>query len=185
MASKGGMFSPEEIAYLKSLPAVVEATAKRITYSNAFKEHCMRRYAEGASPVKLFREAGLDPSLVGSKRIERCFARWREEASRRGNGNERIIRPPQQEIRGGGIRRPIRSLHASDPDGFDLEPGRRAIVFPVADGSDGDLRDVLIAQQVRRIAELEREVDMLHAIINAKRESEPPQPDEPPRQPAD
>ncbi|KAB8288256.1 hypothetical protein DSM100688_0823, partial [Bifidobacterium ramosum] len=78
MASGGGAFSPEEVAYLRSLPAVVAASRKRITYSDAFKEYCIRQYNEGASPVKLFREAGLDPALIGHKRIEHCFARWRQ-----------------------------------------------------------------------------------------------------------
>lgn len=32
MSNGGGMFSPEEVAYLKTLPAVAEATARRITY---------------------------------------------------------------------------------------------------------------------------------------------------------
>lgn len=81
MSNGGGMFSPEEVAYLKTLPAVAEATSRRITYSEAFKQSCMRRYRAGESPVKLFREAGLDPALIGYKRIERCFARWRKSTS--------------------------------------------------------------------------------------------------------
>ena len=43
MSNGGGMFSPEEVAYLKTLPAVAEATARRIIYSEAFKQSCMRR----------------------------------------------------------------------------------------------------------------------------------------------
>jgi hypothetical protein len=78
MTSGGGTFSPEEIKYLKSLPAVAEATAKRITYTDDFKRYCVVHYNEGASPVRMFREAGLDPALIGYKRIERCIARWRE-----------------------------------------------------------------------------------------------------------
>ena len=78
MTSGGGTFSPEEIKYLKSLSAVAEATAKRITYTDDFKRYCVVHYNEGASPVRMFREAGLDPALIGYKRIERCIARWRE-----------------------------------------------------------------------------------------------------------
>ncbi len=74
------MFSPEEVEYLRTLPAVVRVTERRITYSDAFKNACVRRYLAGESPVKLFREAGLDPAIIGHKRIERCFARWREHA---------------------------------------------------------------------------------------------------------
>ena len=78
MTSGGGTFSPEEIKYLKSLSAVAEATAKRITYTDDFKRYCVVHYNEGASPVRMFREAGLDPALIGYKRIERCIARWKE-----------------------------------------------------------------------------------------------------------
>ena len=78
MTVGGGAFSPEEVKYLKSLPAVAEATSKRITYTDDFKRYCVTRYNEGASPVRLFREAGLDSALIGYKRIERCLARWRE-----------------------------------------------------------------------------------------------------------
>ena len=38
--------------------------------------HCAVRRA-GEKPTALFREAGLDPKLIGYKRIERAFARWR------------------------------------------------------------------------------------------------------------
>lgn len=78
MTVGGGAFSPEEVKYLKSLPAVAEATSRRITYTDGFKRYCVTRYNEGASPVRLFREAGLDSALIGYKRIERCLARWRE-----------------------------------------------------------------------------------------------------------
>ncbi len=37
----------------------------------------MERYYAGESPAAIFREAGLDPSLIGYKRIERSIARWR------------------------------------------------------------------------------------------------------------
>lgn len=74
MCNGGGAFSPEEVEYLRSLPVVAEATSRRITYTESFKHNCMRRYHAGESPVELFREAGLDPSLIGYKRIERCFA---------------------------------------------------------------------------------------------------------------
>ena len=77
MASGGGAFSVEEVAYLKTLPAVADATRNRIIYTEEFKVDCVLRYAQGESPVQLFREAGLDPSLIGYKRIECAIARWR------------------------------------------------------------------------------------------------------------
>ena len=50
MAAGGGMFSPEEVEYLRTLPAVVRVTEKRITYSDAFKNACVRRYLAGEPP---------------------------------------------------------------------------------------------------------------------------------------
>ena len=108
MTSGGGTFSPEEIKYLKSLSAVAEATAKRITYTDDFKRYCVVHYNEGASPVRMFREAGLDPALIGYKRIERCLARWREsqdEILNSGNAKAGVRRPfpcgPVQATRAG------------------------------------------------------------------------------------
>ena len=67
-------FSKDEIDYLYSLPAVVRVTKSRITYAEAFKRECARRYMMGESPTRVFREAGLDPALIGYKRVERCVA---------------------------------------------------------------------------------------------------------------
>ena len=61
-----------------SLAAVDSVDASsRIHYADWFRDECMRRYRAGEKPTALFREAGLDPRLVGYKRIERALARWR------------------------------------------------------------------------------------------------------------
>ena len=62
-----------------SLDAVESVTQYRICYSKEFRDDCMRRYAEGGSPAAIFREAGLDPKIIGYKRVERCIARWKAE----------------------------------------------------------------------------------------------------------
>ncbi|WP_318793190.1 hypothetical protein, partial [Bifidobacterium longum] len=46
---------------------------------DSFKREAVTRYRRGESPVRIFREAGLDPRLIGNKRIERCIARWKRE----------------------------------------------------------------------------------------------------------
>lgn len=120
MTSGGGTFSPEEIKYLKSLPAVAEATAKRITYTDDFKRYCVVHYNEGASPVRMFREAGLDPALIGYKRIERCLARWREsqdEILNSGNAKAGV------ENKLGGV-----PMFLSTPWGVDVSGFRLAVV---------------------------------------------------------
>ncbi|MGJ0652223.1 hypothetical protein ACR74F_08955, partial [Bifidobacterium longum subsp. longum] len=106
MTSGGGTFSPEEIKYLKSLPAVAEATAKRITYTDDFKRYCVVRYNEGASPVRMFREAGLDPALIGYKRIERCLVYFVKSVFRVGGGAVFLDCDPRR-------RRPWRSTRGN------------------------------------------------------------------------
>ena len=48
-------FSKDEIDYLYSLPAVVRVTKSRITYAEAFKRECARRYMMGESPTRVSR----------------------------------------------------------------------------------------------------------------------------------
>lgn len=160
------MFSPEEVEYLRTLPAVVRVTERRITYSDAFKNACVRRYLAGESPVKLFREAGLDPAIIGHKRIERCFARWCEHAL---DGDNPSTMWNSENNRGGG-HSPSNSGVADSPtdkasetagrpDGVKTEP--RAIVFHPRKNEQVDMRDLMIYQQVRRIDELERRISEL------------------------
>ena len=188
MTSGGGTFSPEEIKYLKSLSAVAEATAKRITYTDDFKRYCVVHYNEGASPVRMFREAGLDPALIGYKRIERCLARWRESQDEILNSGNAKAGADSELFRSGAAGAPNipesaraarawrDSAESSLPAGtgsesdFHVSPERRAIIFPVSrKEQNNDLRDLLIAQQVRRIDELERQVDMLEALLHSGR----------------
>ncbi|WP_291533548.1 hypothetical protein [Bifidobacterium sp. UBA6881] len=72
-------FTAKVRRYLGSLEAVESVTQYRISYSKKFRDDCMRRYAEGGSPAVIFREAGLDPKIIGYKRVERCIARWKAE----------------------------------------------------------------------------------------------------------
>lgn len=191
MTSGGGTFSPEEIKYLKSLSAVAEATAKRITYADDFKRYCVVHYNEGASPVRMFREAGLDPALIGYKRIERCLARWRESQDEILNSGNAKAGADSELFRSGAAGAPNipesaraarawrDSAESSLPAGtgsesdFHVSPERRAIIFPVSrKEQNNDLRDLLISQQVRRIDELERQVDMLEALLHGRRRKE-------------
>lgn len=69
-------FDDKTIHYLETLPAVVRATRKRITYTREFQQHVRDAYRNGERPVDIFRRAGLGPGIIGYKRIERCIARW-------------------------------------------------------------------------------------------------------------
>ena len=73
-----GRLSEEEIAQLKQNKYVIDANETRIIYSNEFKEFFMKEYKKGANPREIFRSGGFDPEVLGTKRIERACARWRE-----------------------------------------------------------------------------------------------------------
>ena len=77
-----GKFTAKERAYLASLPAVKSVSATHIRYTDRFRVEVMCRYHAGESPSAMFREAGLDPKLIGYKRVERCIARWKQQEAR-------------------------------------------------------------------------------------------------------
>lgn len=147
MSSRGGAFSAEEVSYLKTLPAVADVTRKRITYTEEFKLDCVRRYSQGESPVKIFRDAGLEPSLVGYKRIECAIARWR-----------RTMGVPTTKVsKGKGPAGP----NPFAPPRVDPAFGSSAALNAQGETPSlghADMRDMLIYQQVRRIDELEHQV---------------------------
>lgn len=75
-------FTEQTASLLKSLEAIdhIDRDAGRIYYSEKFKRHVISSWHGGGrdSPTALFRKAGLGPEVIGSKRIERCVARWRD-----------------------------------------------------------------------------------------------------------
>ncbi|KFI93195.1 hypothetical protein BISA_1360 [Bifidobacterium saguini DSM 23967] len=75
----GGSFTERQMAWLSQLAAVRRVSRTRIYYTEEFKQATIRRYRNGEHPVDIFREAGLDPAVIGHKRIERCINRWKDE----------------------------------------------------------------------------------------------------------
>lgn len=70
--------TPEEIKILSKNPNVVSVNEDRIVYSDAFKKHFVEHYFMGEKPGAIFRSAGFDLKILGSKRVERASYRWRE-----------------------------------------------------------------------------------------------------------
>ena len=73
-----GWLTNAEIEELKKNEYVIEADHYRITYSDDFKVLFMKNYNSGQKPKEIFEAAGFDPEVLGSKRIERAAARWKE-----------------------------------------------------------------------------------------------------------
>lgn len=140
-------FTPDEIAYLEGLPAVESVTPTRICYTKAFARECLRRNLQGEGPTKLFIEAGMPPALIGRKRIERCFARWRQDA-------DRVLawKDEPSEARGFALS----SVWQTPQDPRELETLMKA-----RRDASTDPRDLLIIQQVQHIGQLEHEVETL------------------------
>lgn len=181
MAGSRHKFTQTEMHYLRMLPAVANVTSSRITYSDDFREAATARYLRGDSPVRIFRDAGLDPKLIGYKRIERAFARWRGSAQD-GTFDASVERTSSGRAQG---------LESSFPN-----DGRRD-VFPAASQGarsaaksedsenetrgaqesrpdDNDLRDRLIVEQAlciarleERIKELEQELALPQSVADA------------------
>ena len=83
-------FDAKERQYLCGLDAVDACTEKRITWNQAFIAYAIKELVRGCAPSDIFRRAGCAPSdifrragcgpeVIGSKRIERCAARWRKK----------------------------------------------------------------------------------------------------------
>lgn len=105
---------------LKRLPAVRDVSATgRISYEIAFKRAAVQDYRSGGSPTKFFRRHGLDTSIIGGKRVERCIARWsRNPALCAGNDGQTEprrsdgTRPAAECARTAGIRGDVDDLTA-------------------------------------------------------------------------
>lgn len=181
-------FTKEQIAYLESLPAVAAASAVRITYTDEFKRSCLTSYYRGGSPVDLFRKAGLPPELIGYKRIERCFSRWRESASEifagQGSAGERAFGEGTAEIGSASEDRvpggDTTAAHRDDAgagagaSGAGAANANSTVAASANDGSEDapsvkdDVRDQLIRQQVRYIIQLEHEIDELKKRVGRR-----------------
>lgn len=73
-----GILTQNELDQLNNNPYVIYAEEKRIVYSNEFKFLFINELHSGKKPSQIFTDAGFDISVLGSKRIERAAARWKE-----------------------------------------------------------------------------------------------------------
>ena len=73
-----GNFTKAEMETLLRNPYVADVNEKSISYSTEFMFLFMDEYIKGKRPTQIFRDAGFDIRILGSKRIERACARWKE-----------------------------------------------------------------------------------------------------------
>lgn len=73
-----GNLNEEEIRTLRKNPYVVDVNERGVSYSKDFKFLFIKEYMQGKKPTEIFKDAGFDVKALGSKRIERACARWKE-----------------------------------------------------------------------------------------------------------
>lgn len=166
-------FSAREIRYLQSLPAVERVSQGRIHYTEGFKRDCIRQYNAGESPARIFRRAGLDSSLIGYKRIERCIARWKRSAGSMpsddasgGDGSKTSFEIPESQRWMQPVTLPVGVSRRAEDDAS----GDMSLVRDLSELLGDRVRQVagergvyglIIVQQARRIEQLERQLEQI------------------------
>ena len=74
-----GRLTTEEVEQLCENPYVKGINGNWVIFTDDFKKHFVQEYVEGGKgPTQIFREAVFDTKVLGTKRIERAAARWKE-----------------------------------------------------------------------------------------------------------
>ena len=71
-------FTEAQIRELSKNKYVTKCSAKSITYATEFKVLAVNQYYEGRGAVPIFKEAGLDPALIGEHVPIASLTRWRK-----------------------------------------------------------------------------------------------------------
>lgn len=84
-------FDNKQIRMLLNSPHVASVSCNSISYTKEFKEWAWQRYCDGIEPKKIFRDSGIDPTVLGVNRVKGLFDSLRDQKERGlpfNNGNE-------------------------------------------------------------------------------------------------
>lgn len=76
------LFTEQELQELNKIAYVEKATQKSVKFTVEFKLHFLEEYAKGTVAKVIFEKAGINPTVLGDKRIEQCTSRWRRQGKR-------------------------------------------------------------------------------------------------------
>jgi hypothetical protein len=96
--SKRRSLSREQIEELQKSPHILFVSEKTISYSAKFKEHVHREYQAGKSYETILSEAGIDPDILGVKRINSLRNMVREEGKREAGFTDKNSRLPPRTL---------------------------------------------------------------------------------------
>lgn len=71
-------FNEQQRSLLEKNPNVQSVTDRAIQYKPEFKIQAIQDYQSGKSPSQIFREAGFDLEMIGSKKAKSSLSRWRK-----------------------------------------------------------------------------------------------------------
>lgn len=77
-------FTPEQMECLRMSPHVKSVSPSTVKFTQEFRDMFLKRLRAGDSPRKIFRESGIDPRILGDKRIQGFSYSLRRKAA----GNE-------------------------------------------------------------------------------------------------
>lgn len=75
-------FTDEQIRILERNPYIQKITHKSIKYSQQFKEEFWRLYSQGETPRSILQSFGIDPGILGERRLSNIVQRIKIEAER-------------------------------------------------------------------------------------------------------
>ena len=84
-----GKFSKAEVMELQGNENVAYVTEQEVVFTEDFKKHAWEGKRSGKNLPTIFRENGIDPQILGHKRVENFSRRLREKAKNNDFSDER------------------------------------------------------------------------------------------------
>lgn len=97
-------FTDDQMEILKGSPYVKRVSKATVAFTEEFKAEFIRLYHQGTGPADIIRQLGIDPKILGRRRIRNLSDRIRKQYSRpegfsrkpnRSKGRPRKMRHPE------------------------------------------------------------------------------------------
>jgi len=96
--SKRRPLSKEQIEELQKSPHILAVSEKTISYSAKFKEHVYLEYKAGKSYETILSEAGIDPDMLGARRLNSLRTCVQAEGKREAGFTDKNSRLPPRTL---------------------------------------------------------------------------------------
>lgn len=78
------IFTGDQIEELSNNDGVARCSEKSITYNKQFKIRAISLYKQGFASTEIFKQAGLDPNVIGKGQPKECLKRWNRTFRKKG-----------------------------------------------------------------------------------------------------